>query len=447
MAQESQPFGPSKDPLGAALAGASAVAKTLVPPHGRLDLRSLLETLRLSVNAEAASVFLVKEDDPNQLCFEEGLGYKEEYRKKRYYVGVPTLTNWVYKTRTPINECVQSLRSRREKGELDFSDSCRFYLTSEHFRNIISVPVLVGESCIGVLKIENMRGEGRKFSTLGAVAFPDDALNAARVLSSFIALAVQQRKFRRMYDEFRQVGSRFRTVKTYLQEVTSLMAGFINAECCAVFLVSAGPNRTSVLRYEAGIGYVPAYASSEYAFGDDSLTGYVAAHGAALCRTESELFQLKSPAGVSYYRGACRSFISSGTFRGVLLVPLETEGGHRIGVLKLENKKPDTPGVQFDRILDLGICQALVRDEIVPTIQNLDSRFRRPRPLTPGMSDLRRAFGEPEQLRGRELATRAREMAKIVRVDGSRVTASDCIAHLKISRSHFYRLTSADRRT
>ena len=76
----------------------------LVPPFSEeLQATALLDQIRQKLAVDAAALFLTPEDDPNQLRFVSGVGYKNEYRDTKYFLKTPALTSHVFNTKRAIN--------------------------------------------------------------------------------------------------------------------------------------------------------------------------------------------------------------------------------------------------------------------------------------------------------------------------------------------------------
>ena len=420
-------------PLETIIQGVTQLASRLMPPFGGIETHQILTFLQERLQAEAAAIFFVSEDDPNELRFVDGVGYEDHYREAHYFLKGRSLTSWVYSHREPVSKSRRELETMKKEGKIHFSGRCQFYLATGRFTNIISVPILLGGTCVGVLKVENKAGLGENDT------FPDQDLGVARVLASVIAVAYQQERYLKLWEQCEKAQSRHRVVGPYLQEVASHLSKFLNAESASVFLKHVDEDGNDVLRYAAGTGYKDAYQKWVYKLDGTSLTAFVAEAEMPLCKTEEELEQhseARDGGGIPY-RGACRSFIQSGSFRGLIVVPL-LHGPDCLGVLKVENKRPDN--ARFDEY-DLRLCEALARVQIIPMLVKLRRQQRDGSPRdTAGYKHLKRVFGESRRLRKDALRSQAKKVAVEMRKENSAVKADDCAAYLQISRPHFYRL-------
>ncbi len=425
--------------------------QALLPPKGEVFDNEFMRGVRDLIGCEGVSVFLLPETDltsdpreweydpPARLTFYAGIGYTQAYRGKRYFLNGKALTSWVFTNGTPVNAGRTALMERKRSvdpaSRLDFSDTCKLGLESLAFRNVIAAPIVCRSGCAGVLKFENKAG------TSEDEAFSPADLVLAKILAALIGWAYEQRRFYQYWAKCEAAAMRYRSITPYLEEICLILRSWLRCECVSVFLKELDQGE-EVLRFTAGVGYLPPYRAHKYPLVDAdspnyvaSLTGYVFKHGDTVRGAEAELRSLDVP-----YSGACRSYIVSRTFRNVLAVALE-HGNRRLGVLKLENKMPDS--ARFEEY-DEQLCKTLIDQLLVPNLAkmllgNAESAAMHSR----GFEELTKHFGPPERLKKDALRKRVSEIKLLMKRADSAIKVDDWAAFLKVSRPHAYRLQRA----
>ncbi len=419
----------------------------LVPPFSELTGDFLMDRIRKKLCVDAVALFLTPDDDPNQLRFSFGVGYKNEYRNTVYFLNQPALTSYVFSTKKPLNMSANDLVKEQEKRAnghegIPFTGKCKDYIDTGKFKNILAVPVVFEKSRLGVLKLENKEGttESDNFSP------EDDAI--VQILASMVAIVRQQRIYSNLWAQGELAAETCRSQDDYIKRVAEILSRTLSAECCSLFIKEKDPVTDKlVLMCYGGVGYKSNYSEHRYLLPGEnqkaeSLTAYIAQEHTIIRATEKQLSQLS--AGRVPYTGACRQYIASGTFRnilGIALVESEASFGNSNapcwGVLKVENKKPEEEEMEFG-VYDEAVCKAFVIKQIVPTLSKFKKSRRGRRAKRKGLNILIKELGPSVSLEGNQLMERFKEVLHL-KSQNKEITDKDCISYLQMTRTSFYR--------
>ena len=423
-----------------------ALAGALVPPF--LDFRELKDVLLGSVKTElqvdAASLFLINEDFPNQLECVAGIGYRSHYEDHVYTTDESALTPYVFRTKQLRNmsaAMIDKELAKIEKGQdgIPCSRRCKDYIETAQFLNVLAAPVVFGNDPLGVLKLENKEGTTRKKQ------FPKEDEGVAQLLAQLIGILHQQRLYTELWTKAKEASKNCRDIKEYLNRMAYIVARAVNAECCCIFLQesdqSTGAER---LKYTGGVGYVVEYENKVYPLprsNEDaaSTTAHIAKHRiTGLRRTEKQLATGKLP-----YERDCRQFFASGKFSNVLgMALLESKdsvgkaNSHCWGVLRVDNKRPD--GTEFGP-RDAAVCKAFATELIVPYLKRDQENGSRKPERGAGLAILKRQFGEVPAMDRPGWEQRVKD---VLQFSASRkeITTKDCWEYLGFSsRAAYYR--------
>ena len=404
----------------------------LVPPQPEPQDDRLMSRIREELEVEAAALFLTPDNDPTQLRFVAGAGYKKAYEDVFYFLNQRALTSYVFSRKEALNLCVDELM---EGKKYPFSGMCKEHIATGKFRNIVAVPIVFEENVrFGVLKLENKKG------TTESERFPAEDFELIRVLAKMLGVVLQARVSTRLWTEGELLAKRCASREDYLPKVTELLTRVLNAECASVFLYDEEPAEVGVLRYQGGVGYTQLYSEHEYRVpkgGQDaeSLTAHVASKRTCVRATEELLTEGTAGAAGVPYTGACRKHIGSGTFRNVLAIPLvksflTTERKSPcLGTLKIENRKPE--GTDFGAH-DEAVCKAFVTKQIVPTLLGFVA------PQMRGADFLVESIGPSQELSGDAARERFDKVMEI-RAISKGITDKDCMDYLQMKRATYYR--------
>jgi GAF domain len=424
----------------------------LLPPFAELKDDRLLQLVCRELAVDAAALYLVNENDSNQLRFVSGHGYREDYVGQPYNLDQPALTSHVFRSGQAINMSADDLAPRRgrtgsaEAGRLPFTGRCEKYIKTGVFKNIIAIPLVFEANPLGVLKVENKKG------TTSKDPFPQGDFQLATILARTITILVQQRITTRLWTEGEVAMANAQTLDQYLSWVVQILKRIFNAECCSIFLQGTGEGNHPILKYRVGDGYKPSYSEHPYHLpqGEEcatSLTAHVAASRTCVCESKEVLQGGDYP----YYSGTCSRYILSGTFRNILAVPLvESEDGFGrrgapcYGVLKIENRRPDF--AKFGQH-DVEVCKAFVTRQVVPTLKKLSAspqvvgvtgRVRRRSANGSGVAALRSHFKNlPGDTKG--LRQRFVEVIRFRTTRPDEITFKDCMEYMGLAHATFHR--------
>ena len=329
-------------------------------------------------------------------------------------------------------------RSVRTGKPIPFTGSCKEFIDTGEFKNIVAAPVVFEGNRLGVLKLENKKG------TRETDRFPAEDFALVQLLAAIIGILCQQRVYTKLWTDGERAieGCRFR--EEYLARVSEILCRALNADCCSVFLREEEPeSHEQVLIYGGGVGYKSEYESHVYRLPLDrveagSLTAHIAAGRSTVRGTEKMLMESDVP-----YTGACRKYITSGTFRNILGIALvdslEAFGNRNAacwGVLKVENRKPE--GTDFG-VYDEEVCKAFVTQQIVPALASKRfSNAKRTGSQRQGRRVLETELGPSQHLAGDRLMKRLDEVLRLKECR-TEITYQDCVEYLRMPRATFYR--------
>jgi hypothetical protein len=405
----------------------------LVPPQPEPQDDRLMSRIREELEVEAAALFLTPDNDPTQLRFVAGTGYKKAYENVFYFLNQRALTSYVFSKKEALNLCVEELKKKDCK--YPFRGMCKEHIATGKFRNIVAVPIVFEENIrFGVLKLENKKG------TSESERFPAKDFEIVRVLATMLGVVLQARVSTRLWTEGELLAKRCASRAEYLPKVTELLTRVLNAECASVFMYDDEPTEGGILRYQGGVGYTQLYSEHEYPVpkggGDaESLTAHVASKRTCVRATEELLTEGTEGATGVPYTGACRKHIGSGTFRNVLAIPLvksfdvTQQKSLCLGTLKIENRKPE--GTDFG-VHDEAVCKAFVTKQIVPTLLGfIAPQLRR-------ADFLVESLGASQELSGEEARERFSKVMEI-RSTSKGITDKECMEYLQMKRATYYR--------
>lgn len=393
----------------------------LVPPHEIKLGDDFAHDLQDEIGADAVSIFLTPQDVHGVLKYAAGSGYRQAYQSREYDIeGRPTFTTHVAKERKPFNVSLSEIN----KGVVPCSLECKEYIRTKRFVNVVGIPLMFENCCLGVLKVENKGDDPNR-------AFPPDDFEFLKVIGGMVGLSAQMYRYGWLWNEGAEISQQARTVDAYMNRLIPIVQRILNAECASAFLKKGADENT--LAYVAGIGYQPEYEDTNYRVDDNtlgdtdkmSLTSYIVRTRKTVRKTREELETDKHIP----YRGRCARHIGR-PFRNILGVPIcEPDNGPCFGVLKIENKLPlDAMFGVHDEL----IIQNLVRKQIVPTLAKLSNRMSREH--TTGFTILKEKISNTDLPR-RKLV---RETER-VRKEHDEVTLLDCVAFVGTSESTYRR--------
>jgi hypothetical protein len=376
------------------------ISRDLAPPYRdpTVVFDKLLSRIKDVMEVDCVSLFLVNPGDVNKLVFTAGVGcsHSQEYL---FDISESALTPFVLRKLRPYNlskdEIDLELHSIRTKGN-GSPYSCPS-IRGDRLKNVLAVPVKLGQHKLGVLKVEN------KANTSTNQKFPKTDVVLASRLADLIAILYQQRMSIELWRE----------------------ADFLKQTCPDSKSFLERMERGEELQYAAGIGYVESYGKHVYVLPKkkedaESLTAYVAMDGHPQNMSELELATGEIP-----YDRECWKYFASGSFHCTLILPFGKSECQ--GVLRVDNTLDKRPKFEDS---DEAVCSAFIKRYIEPFYESELN----------GQNLLRNMCGPPIR---QDHPGFDRRCADVLRAKGQsegKITVEDCWRYLGFnSRIAYYR--------
>ena len=234
------------------------VTKTVVGQFNREELlNKIIEMVLVIFDAEVCSIFLRKEGDLDTIECVAGAGYGEILKKKKSSYNLKkekngeepaSFTGYIARTGTPYN-----ILSRDHMGKLvseglpwakKHNDDI-WGKNQDTMRNIMAVPLKVGDNITGVIKVENKKGEKH---------FSDSDFNNLKTISLVLSLSIENTRLHSISERQQKtlisdlasavasvVGNHSREV--LLNNILTRMMDNFYAEACSIYLINTkNPN-------------------------------------------------------------------------------------------------------------------------------------------------------------------------------------------------------------
>lgn len=285
--------------------------------------------------AEASSLYL-EEPDGEHVNMVAGHGYHANIVGQARYAKGDGVTGHVFDLGIPFKcDCNEALiKHDWHTGKMDKMQ----WNTKRHCWSLLVVPLMIGTRTIGVLKVENKKP--------AEACFSNDELELLQTIATVVSLAVEnarlaERVHTTVMDALEKTVADLSGEESYF---TTTLYGQVVATCRDLFAAEAASlylesEDACHLTMVAGEGYskiLVGQATYERGYG---ITGHVWSEGTSV-KTADEDSLKNHP----WHKGAYNDRQWSGEERNwsLIAVPLKI-GGHVIGVLKVENKKPAPP--------------------------------------------------------------------------------------------------------
>ncbi|MDM8568242.1 GAF domain-containing protein [Thiotrichales bacterium HSG1] len=321
----------------------------------KFDLQELLNqtltTTMTILEAEACSIFLKKEDNPNILICKEGIGYAENIKGATCKIG-EGVTGTIASTgkykkidnREELNRYRLSLwkeeyRNKHWKGE-------------KEFRNLLALPLILENETLGVIKVEN-KTNGNSFS--------DDNLITFRIIATVITLIIHKTLLQKQKEQQVQISQEQKERQTQaVREVVSDIAGELDltkllnkitntvmenfhAEVISIFLKS--DDKPDIIECVAAAGYAKSLLSISRLEGEPAFyeigkgfTGTIAKTGEEFNMRNKEQFDELTERKIWKKQYNEEQFSGAGDLcRNIMALPLRRKDDI-FGVIKVENK-------------------------------------------------------------------------------------------------------------
>jgi GAF domain-containing protein len=388
------------------------------PVNAQFHAQEFVEQIKVATLAEGVSIFLLSDQDRNRLDLAAQVGYHEDYKDVHYFLNEPSLTSHVFTTRAYVTGSANELR---DNADVRVSGRCANFLLSSEWRNTVAIPILFGNTPLGVLKIENKSG------TTPADAFPEADLVLARILAQVIGVSCRQSHYSDLWNAAEQAQQQSRSMKTYADRVVDMVVRCIGSEAAAIYL--RDPAQQSVLQYVAGKGHEHAYTMRQHnLLRDNSFVTHVANNWVSIRATADVLQRRNIPSP------AAESALESGeNFRNVIAFALLGDRGC-FGVLEIVNKLPSNAD-EFDQ-LDVTVCKELIKQQIVPSMLRLVGTGV----AADGVALLSRELSADPEFRSADQRTKAQMVQAVQQKQGTSIRVDDCVSFLNISRAYYYKL-------
>ncbi|MGD8453248.1 MAG: GAF domain-containing protein [Phycisphaerae bacterium] len=225
----------------------------------------------------------------------------------------------------------------------------------QYFRSLSAFPVVLGESVIGVFKLENKRGS--------AAGFPEQDRRTVREMVPDVAMAVHSFSLLEPHEQ-RLIRVPAKMVAALLQpfeprrlinEIVKAVAENLHAEICSLWLVDPSGKE---LHLADGVGFrIEAQSYHVYHLRDPSvpngeiegITAWVAAHKQPFWAKSWD--ELKHHASWRGRWDEAMWLSQQKTFKCLYAVPLLGERDAVVGVLKVENRQGEPFFTETDRAL------------------------------------------------------------------------------------------------
>lgn len=372
-----------------------ALGQWMVPPHRSVLGEDFAFALANEVGADAAAVFLVPVDERSVLRYAAGSGYRGKYKDVSYFVEQPgKLTSYIARTGESVNLSVMDI----DNGTVPCSRVCKDYILKNRFINVCAVPLNFEKTCLGVLKVENKGTDKSK-------RFPEADFEFLKSIGAVVALAAQLQRYAELWHRGDSIANESRSIKDYLDKLVRVLSQILDAECASAFLLS--PDKAT-LECRAGHGYTDEYLSKKYQLnGDESLTVDVFQRGETDLENAVAIGKRDDVIAQGFrFSGACEKYIGR-EFRNILAVPIVGKSGSSLGVLKIENKMPNSASFGWH---DVSIIREMVSEQIGPKLEWLISR--NDKGSKDGMAS--RILKEHIDPNGKDIQRRVKELERII---------------------------------
>lgn len=145
-------------------------------------LENIIKTTMTSFEAEACSIFLRSKDDPNKIECVVGEGYATNIKGKQYISG-RGVTGHVFQTGNSYK-----VKSNDELKKIPAwqgaYDSYQWAGGASQFRNLMILPLKIGDEILGVIKVENKRQDAGE-------SFSDDEFQSFNAVANVLALMIK----------------------------------------------------------------------------------------------------------------------------------------------------------------------------------------------------------------------------------------------------------------
>ncbi len=314
---------------------------------GKFEMQELLnQTLKTTMamlDAEACSIFLRKEDNPNVLICKAGTGYAEDIIGATYKIGegltgTVALTGNFQKIDTK-KELDEYKKQGLWKGKYDDKQ----WKGDKEFRNLLALPLIIENEIFGVIKVENKQETKSNY-------FSDDDLSTFQIIATVIALAIRnvisQKQKEQQTQAVRGVVSEIAgelDLKKLLDKITNTVMENFHAEVISIFIKP--DDNHDIIECVAAAGYakkllsIPRLegrpASYEIGYG---FTGAIAKTGEEFNIRNKEQFNELTVRGIWKKEFNLEQFGDAGDLcRNIMALPLRRRDDI-FGVIKVENK-------------------------------------------------------------------------------------------------------------
>ncbi len=310
-------------------------------------LSQITNTLLNTLSAEICSIWLEEKDKhPGYIRCVAGHGFDKNIVNIAEYKIGEGFTGHIVKSGKEYN-----IRNEKELNILKKNkiwsqkyDHLQYAKGKNSFKNLIAVPLVIKDTILGAIKVENKIGD-RTFS--------NEDLTVLKTIANVIALAIQNSLLHQKLEM--QLKSIFTSLSdiassvvghfdehTLLDQIITTTMDTLQARVCSIFLEDKAKEPGFVV-CRAGSGFAEKIIGvAKYRIGE-GFTGSVAKYGGEFnIKSRYELENLEI-AGVKVWRGNFDSDqwpSGESEFRNLIALPLQIKGDI-IGVIKAENKKEE----------------------------------------------------------------------------------------------------------
>ncbi|NIM17855.1 MAG: GAF domain-containing protein [Candidatus Aminicenantes bacterium] len=335
----------SKKVSGALADVASAVV-------GQFEMEALLDqiinTTMETLHAEVSSIFLIDEEDPNNLKCVAGSGFAKrivgiaKYEIGEGLTGTVAKTGEGYNTKGPKKHQETEIKGKKVwKGKYDH---IQWPSGKSEFRNGIGLPLKIKDQILGVIKAENKDPRYGDF-------FTDEDVNLFKTIANVIALTIENARLHQKAEEQSKKLSAVLTdvasavvgkfeMKALLDQIINTTMETLHAEVSSIFLIDE--EEPNVLRCVAGSGFAERIVGiAKYEIGE-GLTGTVAKTGEGYNFKSSEKLHKIKIGGEQVWKGKYDHIqwpSGKSEYRNSIGLPLKIKD-QILGVIKAENKDP-----------------------------------------------------------------------------------------------------------
>lgn len=305
-------------------------------------LQQTLNTNMEILEADACSIFIKDEENPNLIKCVAGTGYSQEIKGKAFYKTGEGLTGTVFKKgeyqKIDSKEHLEEVKSlwnwKGKHDDIQWKDG-------KEFKNLIALPLKTGKEILGVIKVENKKT---------APSFTDEDLRNFQIIATIISLTIknallQEKKEQQantIIDVLADVSGDL-DLKSLLDKITKTVMKKLKAEVLSIFLKQK--DNPNIIECVAAAGYAERLMSIEKHNGKpafyekgEGFTGHVFASGKPYNITE------KSQLDALYEKGIWKKKFNAEQFKGekdqcdnIIAIPLKRKD-ETFGVIKIENK-------------------------------------------------------------------------------------------------------------